>query len=343
MRVVNAIHVTYVGLCSMLVLLSSLLVLLGWLPSSNITSTLYVVHYCLGILGMLIVMTYFLKSRFFVLLLLLWWIPQLLQITIATNTPTYPMNVMTPIYLVSMGLNISMGFVYELGPDKFRLIRFNIISIIGLALTVLAMFRKQEMTTPMYESAVESSGQIMKRSRLAVSTLLLGILALPLFGLTSVPCLICGHMACRRVKKANLTGKGLAVAGLIMGYLGIVLFAVTTYISSMREVYTPYTLPSGKVVKLMSVQRWTEVGEEDSLVLLYQTDIDLDSKDELREEAEHIWQYFRVNVEKEGMTKARILAHDPTKGRFIRKRRGYGFEIVKQADGSWKFTELKDN
>jgi len=342
-RVVNAIHITYVGLCSMLVLLSSLLRLFGWLPISNRTGILYVVHYCLGILGMLIVVTYFLKSRCFVWLLLFWWIPQLLHITIATNTPTYPANVMTPIYLVSMGLNISIDFWNELGPDKFRLIRFNVIAIIGLVLTFLSMLRKQDMAISMYESAVESSGQIIKRSRLAVSSLILGILALPLFGLTSVPCLICGHMACRRIKKANITGKGLAVAGLIMGYLGIVLFTATTYISSLREVYTPYTLPSGKVIKLMGMQRWTEVGEEDSLVLLYQTDIALDSKDELRKEAEYIWQYFRVNVEREGMTKARILAHGPTKGRFIRKRRGYGFEIVKQEDGSWKFTELKDN
>jgi hypothetical protein len=195
----------------------------------------------------------------------------------------------------------------------------------------------------MRESDAESSSQIRKMSRLAVSSFILGILTILLFGLTWLPCLICGHMACNRIKKRNLTGKKLAIAGLIMGYLGIVLFATTVYVSGLRKVYKPYTLPSGKVIKFMGVQKWKEIGGEDSLVLLYQTDTALDSKEELREEAGHIWKFFQVNVEREGMKKARILAHGPTKGRFMRRRKVYGFLIIRQEDGSWKFSEHKDN
>jgi len=126
-----------------------------------------------------------------------------------------------------------------------------------------------------------------------------------------------------------------------MGYLGVVLFVVTTYWSSTRPTYRPYTLPSGKTIKLIALQKWVEAGEDNSLALLYQTDIDLNSKDELRREAEHIWQFLQGNVEKERMTKARILAHGPTTGHFVKKRSGFGFLIEKQEDGTWKFSDTQ--
>jgi len=105
----------------------------------------------------------------------------------------------------------------------------------------------------------------------------------------------------------------------------------------VRPTYTPYTLPSGKQIKLIGLQKFREVGGENSLALLYQTDIDLNSKEELKREAQHIWQFLRVDAEKDGVTKARILAHGPTTGRFRKKRSGFGFLIERQEDGTWKF------
>jgi len=175
------------------------------------------------------------------------------------------------------------------------------------------------------------------RSRLAVASFVLGILSILSFGLLSLPCLICGHMARRRIKRRGLAGRRLVISGLAMGYLGVLVFAGTTYLACVRPTYTSYTLPSGKQIKLIGLQKWREVGGENSLALLYQTDIDLNSKDELKREAQHIWQFLRVNVEKEGMTKARILAYGPTTGRFRKKRSGFGFLIERQEDGTWKF------
>jgi hypothetical protein len=67
-----------------------------------------------------------------------------------------------------------------------------------------------------------------KNCRLAVWSLVLGILALvlvcigPLFG---IPAVICGHMAYSRIKRSAgaLSGGGLALGGLITGYLSIAL------------------------------------------------------------------------------------------------------------------------
>ena len=67
-----------------------------------------------------------------------------------------------------------------------------------------------------------------KTSALAISSLVLGILGIlfllicisPLF---AIPAVICGHMAYSRIKRSSgtLTGDGLALAGLITGYISI--------------------------------------------------------------------------------------------------------------------------
>jgi hypothetical protein len=59
---------------------------------------------------------------------------------------------------------------------------------------------------------------------LAIWSLVLGILGLTCFWLlAAIPAVICGHMAYSRIKRAAgaLTGEGMALAGLITGYVGI--------------------------------------------------------------------------------------------------------------------------
>lgn len=63
-----------------------------------------------------------------------------------------------------------------------------------------------------------------KTSALAVWSLVLGILSLLCFSiLAAIPGVICGHKALSRIKGSNgsLTGGGLAIAGLVTGYIGI--------------------------------------------------------------------------------------------------------------------------
>jgi competence protein ComGC len=63
-----------------------------------------------------------------------------------------------------------------------------------------------------------------KNSGLAISSLVLGILSLMCFYIfAAVPAVICGHIAYSRIKRSGgmLTGSGLALAGLITGYIGI--------------------------------------------------------------------------------------------------------------------------
>jgi hypothetical protein len=53
---------------------------------------------------------------------------------------------------------------------------------------------------------------------LAQASLVLGILT-PFCGVTTIPAIITGHLALRRIEETGNAGKGMAVAGLVIGYL----------------------------------------------------------------------------------------------------------------------------
>lgn len=63
-----------------------------------------------------------------------------------------------------------------------------------------------------------------KTSGLAIWSLVLGVLSLMCFSIfTAIPGVICGHMGLSRIKNSGgtLTGNGLAIGGLVTGYIGI--------------------------------------------------------------------------------------------------------------------------
>jgi competence protein ComGC len=63
-----------------------------------------------------------------------------------------------------------------------------------------------------------------KTSALAVWSLVLGILSLACFSIfAAIPGVICGHKALSRIKYSDgrISGQGLAIGGLVTGYLGI--------------------------------------------------------------------------------------------------------------------------
>jgi hypothetical protein len=59
---------------------------------------------------------------------------------------------------------------------------------------------------------------------LAIASMVLGILWL--YWLGSILAVIFGHIALSQIKRTNQGGKGMAVAGLVLGYIGIAVLAV---------------------------------------------------------------------------------------------------------------------
>jgi prepilin-type processing-associated H-X9-DG protein len=85
---------------------------------------------------------------------------------------------------------------------------------------------------------MERAVRTAETSALAVWSLVLGILSMTCFGLFSgIPAVICGHMAQSRIRGSGgtLSGDGLAIGGLVTGYMGTVLttFAVVGLLAGM--------------------------------------------------------------------------------------------------------------
>ncbi len=53
---------------------------------------------------------------------------------------------------------------------------------------------------------------------MAVASLVLGILA-PMCGVTGIPAIITGHVALNRIQENGAGGKGMAIGGLVLGYV----------------------------------------------------------------------------------------------------------------------------
>ena len=72
------------------------------------------------------------------------------------------------------------------------------------------------------------ASQPPRTSGLAIASLVLGLLGLFSAGLAGIPGVICGHLSLGRIKRSagTLAGRGMAIGGLITGYLGICVFVL---------------------------------------------------------------------------------------------------------------------
>jgi hypothetical protein len=60
----------------------------------------------------------------------------------------------------------------------------------------------------------------------AVASLICGIAEFFTLGIAAVPAVILGHVARTNIKRTGERGDGLAIAGLVLGYLGIACWAL---------------------------------------------------------------------------------------------------------------------
>jgi hypothetical protein len=77
---------------------------------------------------------------------------------------------------------------------------------------------------------------------LAIAALVFGIAAFAT-GITCIPAIICGHIGRRRIRRTGEQGDGMAIAGLILGYVSLVLsiVMVLAIIFLMRRVMSTAT------------------------------------------------------------------------------------------------------
>jgi Domain of unknown function (DUF1707)/Domain of unknown function (DUF4190) len=69
---------------------------------------------------------------------------------------------------------------------------------------------------PMWQPA-----PVTRTNSLATASMVLGIAEFATMGVTALPAVICGHIARRQMRQTSEQGSGMAITGLVLGYLGI--------------------------------------------------------------------------------------------------------------------------
>ena len=98
---------------------------------------------------------------------------------------------------------------------------------------------------PPYPPAPSTNG-------LAIAALVCGVGGF-VVGLSFIPAIICGHLARRQIRRTGEQGAGLALAGLILGYVGIALFVVVIAVFVVIVNKIGNTLPASPGVPMPAV------------------------------------------------------------------------------------------
>jgi uncharacterized membrane protein len=95
-------------------------------------------------------------------------------------------------------------------------------------------------------------GQPVKRptSQLAIAALVCGIAQIFFGFLTGIPAIILGHLARRRIRETGEDGDGMALAGLILGYIGVVLSVVVIVVAIVLFVAVAHRVQVHRVTDL---------------------------------------------------------------------------------------------
>ena len=90
-----------------------------------------------------------------------------------------------------------------------------------------------------------------QNSGLATASLVCGITSLLFSIFTGIPAIICGHKALSKIKKSQglLGGSGMAIAGLVLGYISI---ALTLIIAVLAAMATPVIMKQQKKANMIT-------------------------------------------------------------------------------------------
>ncbi len=135
------------------------------------------------------------------------------------------------------------------------------------------------------ESGIAS---LPRTSALAVWSLVLGILGLLTLGIPSLVAIICGHLSKGRIRKSGglLSGEGTAVAGLFLGYTGLILIGLEFFGGNPAIARAKKTTALATVIAIESAVNnfYTEYGAMPSEIVITDTSKDVSLAKTLRGE-----------------------------------------------------------
>ncbi len=108
-----------------------------------------IVSIALVLVGIAVTIGMFLKPSIVYRLLLLWWIPQLISADLWHFSPDKSQAVSQALWHIPSGIVYSLRLGWEVGPDELLFVKFNVIAVVGIIVTVL--------TSPPRQSPAEAT------------------------------------------------------------------------------------------------------------------------------------------------------------------------------------------
>jgi hypothetical protein len=118
-------------------------------------------------------------------------------------------------------------------------------------------------------------------------------------------------------------------------WLFLCLLGVAAVAQAQTEATRDVFLPSGKVMRVLSVSRLNIAHQGTALVLTYQTDLSISNHSALRKEIDEIWPVFKGDVDKARLTTAIITAKETPQGVVLKSGGAYYF-MFRKVDGEWR-------
>jgi len=112
--------------------------------------------------------------------------------------------------------------------------------------------------------------------------------------------------------------------------------SVTLFVGcSSSPNYQTMTLPSGKAIKVIEMDKIDFIQGAPALTLKYQTDLKVSDKAALRAEANEIWTVFQKDADRRGLLAAIISAHEIPHGLIFKSSNSHDFVYEKDSNGVW--------
>ena len=94
-------------------------------------------------------------------------------------------------------------------------------------------------------------------------------------------------------------------------------------------------LPSGRVVKILSISKIEYSKGIMAVMIRYQTSLTVEERKALSDEVDDVWKVSQKQVERSGYNEAILSSNEVPKGIFVTTNRMLNFIFEKGADGKW--------
>lgn len=123
---------------------------------------------------------------------------------------------------------------------------------------------------------------------------------------------------------------------------GLIALALTSACRCGSKQGSVVQLPSGNVVRVYSVGRLTfkDQSHPPSLMLRYETKLELGDSEALRSEVMEVWELLRPQCDASGDTYAMVMANEPIRG-VVSRTRGFTYGFERTDGGGWRMREPK--